>query len=325
MGPQAQQGLELAGIIIVAFQAVTAVVVMRALTNNRPDLSGAGRLVPLVLTFCIPVLGPMVAGRVAGIGLRPLLVSMAGLAVGLGVFAMKPPKEPLPKSLQQIAVTRIGQPAAAPANAKADAAKADAAKADAAKAGGEKKPAETGAPAPVAAPAHRPLPPRPTAATAAPAAAPQPAPKATPAPTPAATPAPQPASPAAPKVTLPLPAGTDVLAESHMVVTMGQGATLEQHLQDGRSVYFGAVVSAPPGSPSGAPRRLYLGGGIRNYAMGLADRFGPRAVEGNELEPGTVLTLPSRRGGHHVTVRVNQVTKDADGVVHFADLDVQVR
>ena len=148
--------------------------------------------------------------------------------------------------------------------------------------------------------------------------------------------APQPAAPTGPVEVMPESAG---LAHGVLNVSANADATLEVPFTlDNQSYTFfaAASVTTPPErmverggkwvkAPTDSTRQLYFGGGIRDYAHQLVDRFAPRKITGAEACENRVLTVKSQRGAHTVQLRLSHVQKDPAGGVTAVDIDVNVR
>ena len=327
----ANPNLQLPLFVVVVFQGLAAFVVMRGL-RDRDDLVGLGRMMPVIISF-VPIVGPLVAGRTVGVGLRPTVFSMMGLVLAIGLYFTKNPvKAAATRTVPQASAPADATGKAEPAKAEGETKLADAKGADA-KAPAAAKAADAKAPEPAKAvepPAPVPAPTVPATPAAAPSGPLLPAQRPVAAPPPAVPPRPAvspfnvPAQPAAPAE--PLPAASGLLAEGRLAVSTAAGDSIEQYVGLGGSVYFAAVIAAPPGASGNGIRRLYLGGGVRNYNQQLVDRFAATPVDDSEVVPGHVFTLPSRRGGHSVLVRIDSVRKDPrNGEVQSADLEVQIR
>lgn len=320
-------------IFILVFQGIATAMVMRGL-NERPDLAGLQRLIPLVLCLGVPVFGPLIASRLVDVGFRPVVISALGVLVGVGIWKFgAPPGKPGTKTA-----------------AKADGAKADPAKADASKTG--TTPADAAkadptklAPAGGTEPAKPGQPTTPTPAPAVPAGvtpqpgAPQPGKLAeAPAPAPAPTPVANPTTPGAPVQVTPV-AGVPVVSPAALL--MDENIAVGDEASEGKIVSkvwtqgaknlgylkleMAAAITKTPTAGAGGSPQFYVGGTARNFTQQAIDRFGPREVADSELTPGYTFYINSRRSMFQAEVRVNSVTKGPDGHVNGASLTVRVR
>jgi len=99
--------------VLALMQLFAAIQVMRA-ASERPDLTGLGRLIPVLLTLLIPVLGPLIGGRATDAGTRPMLFSLIGTVVCGAMVLLTTPPAAAPAPLQAAAPApdaTAGQPA----------------------------------------------------------------------------------------------------------------------------------------------------------------------------------------------------------------------
>jgi hypothetical protein len=302
----------------------------------------------------VPVVGPLLASRTVGMGMRPVIVSVLGAAAG-GFLLLGPRKiPPPPTGAAKVAAAKdgegkavdgksadgkavdgaAGELALARANAakghtagatgpeatkldnKALAPKPDTAKADAAKADALKAESVKADATKAGVLAAQPIVAQPTTATT---------------PLVTADKAGAPVSVVQTGATTVVP--RDLLLEGTLNVTAfsAEGAILSQILPNGAKglpyvkIQIAAAITSPP-SAVGAPRQLYLGGAVTDYSHQMIDRFGPYAFSARELESANYdLVLPSRRGLFQAVVRVDGQPLFTNARLQAASLSVQVR
>ncbi len=346
--------------VLALMQLFAAIQVMRA-ASERPDLTGLGRLIPVLLTLLIPVLGPLIGGRATDAGTRPMLFSLIGTVVCGAMVLLTTPPAAAPAPLQAAAPApdaTAGQPAQPAPDAAAPAEQPQPAAAPAQ----EPQPAAPAEQPQPAAPAEQPQPaapaeqPQPAAAPAqepqpaAPAEQPQPAAPAE-QPQPAAAPAEKPAQPilaATPAAALAAGPLTDqakpgqpnaaavpvaelmvrpVRSEGQILITPTEsGGTLTHHLarsaMNNTRLEFAAAYVAPPNSYA-APQ-LYLGGKVW-YFNEKVDQFPPYPLADGEVVDGQTVQIPSVGGNFLAEVQFSGVEPGPDGHILKATLDVRIR
>ncbi|MCC7490998.1 MAG: hypothetical protein IT204_01545 [Fimbriimonadaceae bacterium] len=254
--------------VLAVFQLFAAIRVMKAAAES--GLTGMGRLMPAVLTLCIPVLGPLVGGRSSGAGMRPVTFSIFGCALAATIYLLLGPQPGARPRVQMAGQTGKSGEAATTADAKAAEAKAGDAKAGDAKA----------ADGPAATPAAETKVAEAPVKSAEPAAAPE---AAKPAP-PVARPAPQPVSKPTPApAPQPLATTAPVLPENprQPVPTVAPGGGLLQPRLPG----------LPLGRPLPAGRRVPSGPGAALTALTAAGDLQATAAP----TAATVASLMQRR------------------------------